>query len=132
MLLAYLTNDDSTGGIIALGLGVEAWPVDECISHFTSLCEQVFTHRKGHRIPGIAQMIVAHHGSIYETRPLQEALMGTFSDGYLFGGLRYNDTPQIKVAVTATSAAGLQPVVLSNYNRLGGDDEQSPSPGKPH
>lgn len=77
-------------------------------------------------------MIVAHHGSIYETRPLQEALMGTFSDGYLFGGLRYNDTPQIKVAVTATSAAGLQPVVLSNYNRLGGDDEQSPSPGKPH
>lgn len=69
-------------------------------------------------------MVVAHHGSIYETRPLQNALMTAFSDNYLFGGPRDDDTPQTKVAVTAASAAGLAPVVLSNYNRLGGHEEQ--------
>ena len=69
-------------------------------------------------------MIQAHNGSIYETQPLQKALMTAYSDNALFGGPRYEDNQPTKVAVTATSAAGLQPIVISNYNRINGKDEK--------
>lgn len=61
-------------------------------------------------------MIQAHNGSIYSTQPLQKALQGAFSSDPLFGGQRLVETLS-KVALTTTSAAGLQPIVLSNYNR---------------
>lgn len=111
----------SAGGIIALGLGVETWSVDDCITQFKALCGPAFTPRRGRRIFGLAQMVEAHYHSKYETRPLQASLMDAFSDNRLFGGLRFDNRRQSKVAVTATSSAGLQTIVLSNYNRIGGD-----------
>ncbi len=65
-------------------------------------------------------MIEAHYHSKYETRPLQDSLSEAYSNDYLFGGPRW-DSGQAKVAVVAASAAGLQAVVLSNYNRIGGE-----------
>lgn len=62
----------------------------------------------------------SYNHSKYETQPLQDALKKAFSgDEYLFGGTRPNQYYgcDIKIAVTATSAAG-NPVVLANYNRL--------------
>jgi hypothetical protein len=60
------------------------------------------------------------HHSRYETAPLQEALMEAYQDGYLFGGPREfavsNAGPELKVAVTSTSASGTA-LVISNYNR---------------
>ena len=60
-----------------------------------------------------------YNHSIYETQPLQEALTTAFTDDqYLFGGRRGDsERMDVKVAVTATSAAG-HSVVFANYNRL--------------
>lgn len=118
----------SVGGIIALGIGVEGWTIERCIEEFTSLCNQAFTPRKGHGIWGLAHMIQAHNGSIYRTQPLQEALRQAFPEKYLFGGPRFEANPTSKVALVTTSAAGLQPIVLSNYNRIFGHDEKRLSP----
>ena len=109
----------STGGIIALGLTARNWTLDECIAHFHSLCSKAFTERRGISVPGVGWFVENYHHSKYETQPLQEALIETFGeDQYLFGGRRSNPgSMDIKVAVTATSAAG-NPVVLANYNRL--------------
>lgn len=114
----------STGGIIALGIGVEGWSIDRCIEEFSSLCDQAFTPRKGHGIWGLAHMIQGHHGSIYRTQPLQEALRQVFTENSLFGGPRFEANQTSKVAVVTTSAAGLQPIVLSNYNRICGHEEK--------
>ena len=68
-----------------------------------------------------------YNHSRYETRPLEEALITAFSeDEYLFGGPRPNTaySSDVKVAVTATTAAGV-PVVFANYNRL--CEEKGPS-----
>lgn len=123
-----LTLACSTGGIIALGIGVEGWSIDRCIEEFSSLCDQAFTPRKGHGIWGLAHMIQGHHGSIYRTQPLQEALRQVFTENSLFGGPRFEANQTSKVAVVTTSAAGLQPIVLSNYNRICGHEEKRLSP----
>lgn len=115
----------STGGIIALGIGVEGWSIDNCIQEFKALCAQAFTPRRGHGTWGLAHMIQAHHGSIYRTQPLQEALRQVFPEKPLFGGPRFQANQTSKVAVVTTSEAGLQPIVLSDYNRICGHEEKS-------
>lgn len=95
--------------------------MDKCIKEFKALCGLAFTPRRFHRIPGLAQMVEAHYHSKYETRPLQSALSGAYSNQLLFGGPLWDYKHQTKVAVIATSAAGLEAVVLSNYNRIGGE-----------
>lgn len=95
----------------------------ECMDKFKSLCRPSFTPRKFYGIPGLGALVEAHHHSKYETKPLEEALMGTFSHGNLFGGHKLGDQHTTKVAVVATRAAGLKAVVLSNYNRTGEDDK---------
>ncbi len=112
----------SAGAIIALGVGVEGWDVDTCMSKFKDLILPGFTPRRFHRIPGLNSLVKAHFHSLYETQPLQKALMTAYSDYPLFGGSRFDDIHQTKVAVVATSAAGLQTYVLSNYNRVVGDE----------
>jgi hypothetical protein len=110
----------STGGIIALGLGINNWSVGECITHFEELCDKAFTRRVGGNIPGLGWFIDNYNHSKYETQPLEEALKSAFTETqYLFGGPRTTDVPNcdIKVGVTATSSAGSS-VLLTNYNRL--------------
>ena len=110
----------STGGIIALGLGVKNWSVEECRQYFQDLCHEAFTPRKGSQLPLIGYFVENRHESRYETKPWQKALVDAFSlDDCLFGGSRMNfrDSKDTKVAVTATSATGAA-VVISNYNRV--------------
>lgn len=120
---AEATTVTSTGGIIALGLGVNHWSVEECTLHFTEMCGKAFTRRLGGNIPGLGWFIDNYHHSKYETQPLEEALRSAFTESqYLFGGPRMPDFPasDIKVGVTATSSAGSS-VLLTNYNRLCGE-----------
>ncbi|OQO14747.1 hypothetical protein B0A48_00129 [Cryoendolithus antarcticus] len=109
----------STGGIIALGLTARNWTVEQCTQHFEALCAKAFTLRKGMNMPGVGWLVSNYNHSMYETQPLQEALIEAFTeDQYLFGGQRSESgTMDVKVAVTATSAAG-SAVVLANYNRF--------------
>ncbi|TKA79397.1 hypothetical protein B0A49_02614 [Cryomyces minteri] len=110
----------STGGLIALGLATQSWSVEDCTTHFEELCEKAFSRRAGSNFPFFGRLVDNYNHSRYETRPLEEALTTAFSpDVYLFGGRRINQSPgpDLKVAVTATSATG-SGVVFANYNRL--------------
>ncbi|KAL3422983.1 hypothetical protein PVAG01_04730 [Phlyctema vagabunda] len=105
----------STGGVIALGLASKGWTVNECIYHFTELCEKAFTRRFGINVPGMGMIVESLNQSKYETVPLEQSLQTGFSeDEYLFGGPRIINH-RVKVAVTATSSGSVS--VLANYNR---------------
>ena len=87
------------------------------------LCKRAFTPRTGSNVPGVGWLVDNYNHSKYETRPLEEALKSAYSDNeYLFGGARphASNGTDLKVAVTATSAAG-SAVVFANYSRLCGE-----------
>lgn len=107
----------STGGIIALGLGVENWSVEHCIRKFTSLCGDAFTPREFLKVPLLGKLSTVNHRSMYKTKPFEKALQESFEDRPLFGGLNSQEGHMIKVAVTSTTLMDQQPVVLANYNR---------------
>ncbi|KAM5355310.1 hypothetical protein ACJ41O_001956 [Fusarium nematophilum] len=105
----------STGGIIALGLGVKHWSVDQCMSHFRGLCGQAFTSRP------FKPITVISHKSYYKTKPLERALQSVFDEhSLLYGGSKPENSTAIRVAVTSTSEN--RPVVMSNYNTEGERD----------
>ena len=100
----------STGGIIALGLGVENWTVDTCIQKFTKLVDKAF-------IPRIAPGI-RFGGSKYRTGGIEQVLKESFKDEYLFGGRKEHSSSYYRrVAVTATNSTGDSAVIFTNYNR---------------
>ncbi|KAL8929810.1 MAG: hypothetical protein Q9208_000954 [Pyrenodesmia sp. 3 TL-2023] len=51
----------STGGIIALGLGIEGWSTQTCIEHFERLCDTAFTPRELHKIPVLNKLEVINN-----------------------------------------------------------------------
>jgi hypothetical protein len=107
-----MLTHDSTGGIIALGLGVKNWSVQECMGRFKNLCNQAFTSRTLGRLgPYIGQK------SQYKTKPLEAALQAAFGqDTLLFGGSSQERLTNIKVAITSTTPVENRPVILTNYN----------------
>lgn len=112
----------STGGIIALALGVKNRPVDECITRFVKLCDQAFTPRELHKIPVMKKVAAFSHGSTYKTRPLHAALQDEFGDDALFGGRKKGDSRNFtKVAITSTDEAGQKAIIFANYHHSGKD-----------
>ncbi|KAK8015171.1 hypothetical protein PG990_008467 [Apiospora arundinis] len=107
----------STGGIIALGLGVRKWSVDECIDHFKNLCREAFQPRELVGIPFLEHMAVLNHGSMYKTKPFQNVLQNTFKCEPLFGDTGQDMKAPIKVAITTATSVDQHPVVLANYSR---------------
>lgn len=123
-----LTPFYSTGGIIALGLGVEGCSVDECIGHFEKLCSHAFTPRAFKDIWGLNRLSAINlKYSKYKTKPferiLQEAVF-SHSDQPLFGGRQNHHRPSVRVALTATSETGERAILLTNYNRSHKKDDQ--------
>lgn len=112
-----------TGGIIALGLGVNNWSVEECIRTFRELCHQAFTPRELKGMLILEQLAVFKHRSMYKTKPLEEFLKEKFDQHRpLFGGSLHegpNESAEMatKVAVTSTISVDQHDVVISNYNR---------------
>ncbi|KAK3934638.1 hypothetical protein QBC46DRAFT_347432 [Diplogelasinospora grovesii] len=107
----------STGGIIAAGLGVEDWRVDECIKHFMELSDKAFTRR---RFVGIHDLpVLRRAGRKYRTKPFETILQDLFGeDEYLFGGFQADPKRyKTRVALTSTTATGSTAVVMANYNR---------------
>lgn len=114
----------SAGGIVALGLGVEDWRVDDCARKFDNLCAESFKRRKSTRLPGLSHLAILRGSSIYATSPIEAALQRTFTDEFLFGGELQRCRSRCKVAVISGTLS--RAVVLSNYNRdqlSGGADE---------
>jgi hypothetical protein len=112
-----MTDNGSTGGINALGLGVKGWSVSECKEHFKTICRQAFTSR------GFKALSLVSNKSRYKTKPLERALQTSFDDySPLYGGTRPERSSAIRVAVTSTLASEDRPVVISNYNTEGERD----------
>jgi hypothetical protein len=105
----------STGGIIALGLGVQRWRVQECINKFVRLVDKAFTPR--------LNGFFGAFGTKYRTKPIEDALQEAFGRELLFGG-SHDDASSyfVKVAATAATETGDQAVLLTNYNRQ--EDQQ--------
>jgi hypothetical protein len=100
----------STGGIIALGLGIKNWSIETCTKTFISLVNRAFDSR----LPGG----IRFGKSRYKTKPLEEILLECFGEEAMFGGVP--DIPSgylRKVAVTAATGAGERAVIFTNYNR---------------
>ncbi|KAK3379099.1 hypothetical protein B0T24DRAFT_716735 [Lasiosphaeria ovina] len=111
----------STGGIVALGLGVKNWRVSICIAHFKKLCKEAFTARP------LKRLALVSHKSYYKSTPFELALKATFDDqSLLFGGSSSELRTPIKVAVTSTAATENRPVILTNYNSSGVKREKLP------
>lgn len=101
----------STGGIIALGLGVKRWTAANCREQFKSLCKQAFTSRLPKAFAAVSRK------SQYRTKPLEKGLRSAFDQhSFLYGGSRPDHSTSIRVAVTSTLASENRPAVLSNYN----------------
>lgn len=109
----------STGGVIAIGLGVNRWSVKESIKKFKAIVKEAFTPRELTNMPIFGTLSSLLHRSVYKTQPLEKALKGYFDDQAFFGGVSVKSqhhTPT-RVAVTATSVFDQQSVVFANYNR---------------
>ncbi|KAK4217215.1 hypothetical protein QBC37DRAFT_438226 [Rhypophila decipiens] len=103
----------SSGGIVALGLGVKNWTVSDCMTKFKQLSTKAFSQRP------LKHIALVSHKSYHKTKPLEEALKLAFDkDSALFGGQfqAHGEKSDIKVAVTSTSAVENRPVIMTNYN----------------
>jgi hypothetical protein len=100
---------NSTGGIIALGLGVENWTTPRCLGNLKNLLRRAFSEPRA--IANLDQK------GKYRSRPLRQGLSELFDEtSKLYG----NFTPRglsTRVAVTSTLVREHQSVVLANYNR---------------
>ncbi|EUC48828.1 hypothetical protein COCMIDRAFT_2285 [Bipolaris oryzae ATCC 44560] len=100
----------STGGLLALGLGVKNWSIEQSTRTFLNLVGNAFTTR----YPGGFQFM----RSKYKTKPLQSALLQAFGDEAMFGGVPEDMSGSArKVAVTAATETGEEVVIFTNYNR---------------
>jgi hypothetical protein len=114
IITGNISNKSSTGGIIALGLGVKGWTVEQCTTHFKNLCRQAFTPRG----PSLLKpFTIVGFKSYYRTKPLEAVLRSAFDDNTsLYGDHKVGSPASIRVAVTATAASDGRPTILSNYN----------------
>ncbi|KAF2823761.1 hypothetical protein CC86DRAFT_298378 [Ophiobolus disseminans] len=105
----------SIGGILALGLGVKEWSIQQSIELFPKLIDKIFTSK----VLGGTRFGT----SKYSTHHVEDALKECFKDDLIFGG--FPEVPSAytrKVAVTATTESGEHGVIITNYNRA--SDEQ--------
>lgn len=117
----------STGGLIALGLGVNGWSVALCAEQFETLLGQGFWRRAASNVPVLGPLLefaLAYlTDSFYDSSKFAEALVKAFGTELLFGkGMDEG----MKVAVIATNTNSF-PCLVANYN---GPNERSSSPGK--
>jgi hypothetical protein len=122
---APLINIHSTGGLIALGLGVKNWSVESCMKQFEELVFQAFTPQEFNGVLVLEQLTTFNHKGKYKTKPFKAALQKCFNEDQLFGGFCGEARYQRKVAVVSVSETGQQAVILTNYNRL----RRGPEPG---
>lgn len=106
-----MADSHRTGGIIALGLGVEHWTVSNCIDRLRVLFWQAFDEPKP--LAGLGQ------NSYYKAQPLRDVLLPQFNDKSRLYGDYVPQGRGTRVAVASTLVRESQPAILSNYNREG-------------
>jgi hypothetical protein len=100
----------STGGILALGLGVKNWPIDQCMHRFLTLVDTAFSPKF---MGGVSLGTTK-----FKTKPLEEALHESFQSEAMFGGKRHiPPASRCRVAVTSAKDTAERAVIFTNYNR---------------
>lgn len=108
-----------TGGLIALGLTKQGWPLDKTAFYVEHVCEKAFAKRIGRGIPGLGKFMESYSKAKYDTEYLDTAIRETFDkELVLFGARGLGDLSSCptKVGVIATCSNGA-PVVMADYNR---------------
>jgi patatin-like phospholipase/acyl hydrolase len=124
----------STGGIIALGLGLKDLPLSTLLETFKKIATITFKHNrapsnrffKSITSIGFVQKILLSMRiweSIYPTEPLQKELQNVLGkDLGMFGSARTTGCQRsMRVAVTAVKNGGKQPTIIANYNHRNRD-----------
>jgi len=115
----------STGGIIALGLGVEKWSLEKSEKNIEDLTFRAFAARELNGYPLLESISTLKHKGKYKTKYFVGGLKDFFGDAQLFGGISDRDRYQRKVAVVSTSEVGQKAVIMTNYNRPSPDADTS-------
>ncbi|KAI5359445.1 putative Zinc finger, RING-type, patatin-like phospholipase domain-containing protein [Septoria linicola] len=106
-----------TGGLIATALSLKERSIDSITDMFSAMCDHAFTPRlKG--VPVISQ-IAQMFGSApkYKTKPLLGALKTAFTEGDDLFGSHEKPRNGARVALTSTSATGLETILIASYRR---------------
>ncbi|KAM0714688.1 hypothetical protein Q7P37_009705 [Cladosporium fusiforme] len=113
------------GGMIALGLGVKKWSVDTCQEKLTHLSRKIFANKSKVAL-GLAKVTggwsstlsrafkVYWYDCIYDGKLLESVLHDAFGADET---LTSNDTPSVKVAVTATTGSAPPCAIFTNYDK---------------
>jgi hypothetical protein len=126
--ISFLSNvltASSTGGIIALGVGVEKWSLEKCEKNLEDLIFKAFAARELNGYPILESISTLKHKGKFKTKYFVGGLKNFFGDAQLFGGISDHDRYQRKVAVVSTTEAGQKPVIMTNYNRPSPDVDNS-------
>lgn len=113
-----------TGGLVAVALGEQDRTVEQCQEMFDAVCKQAYTDKTPGRILVKRAARAFGSRSRYNASPLHDALKKEFSEKSSFFGDGTDFRPDVKVAVTATSATRHKTVLLSNYRRGNNRDHE--------
>lgn len=96
--------------MIALGLGVNKFTVDQCLEKYKRICQTGLENKWFTKTRGIGFFARLFTSSIYQTEPLERSLREVFGSKLLFG-LEGNAT---RVVITTTVEKDGR--LLANYN----------------
>ncbi|RPA74249.1 hypothetical protein BJ508DRAFT_418731 [Ascobolus immersus RN42] len=107
----------SCGGLIALGLGVKGWSVQEAQKIYKQIVTRAFRERTGNNVPFVGKLIqIWNNNSKYVTKDLEDAYRDYFEETPLFGCFGDGERVGCRVAVTSIKLDHGH-VILTNYLR---------------
>ncbi|KAI0973070.1 hypothetical protein F4678DRAFT_37931 [Xylaria arbuscula] len=109
----------STGGIIALGVFEQNWPLVDAETRFMDLSKNAFSKRRAVKVPILSVITEAFCDFKYTTSGIESTLQEAFGQGYLFGQAegRRNSGDEVKVGVVTCLDGRNQPCLIANYSR---------------
>lgn len=109
--------------MIALGLGVKQWTVDQCITRFIQLCDNAFTPNELVNVKYLGYISRTLWGSKYNSKKLWDILKQTFGEKTLYGYVPEDTVLRdTKVCVTTTSGTAESAIAIGNYTRQSEDE----------
>lgn len=114
---------NSTGGLIALGLGVKQWTVEQCITRFIQLCNKAFCPNDFATAKYIGHVSRTIFRSKYKTRALRDVLREQLGEDKLYGQVPEDTVVRdTKVCVTTTPITAESGIAIGNYTRQSEDE----------
>lgn len=111
-------DTSSTGGYVALGLGVKQWSVDLCADRFVRLCSEAFQPKPINKLVPERFTTARNRLPRYKTKPSYAVLQQQLGDDALYGKVPDDAVVRDnKVCVTTVPPNGGNAVAIGNYAR---------------